>query len=160
MIRQLARLWRIFVLRLSGHKIGQSVVLRRVEFSGKAEISDYSRLIGAPRIVIGDNFYCNVGCHFLGDIAFGRDVQIGPKAVIWGRDHGMELGSPMRAQPHLSKPIRIGDDVWIGAGVIILKGVSIGDGAVVAAGAVVTRDVEAYAVVAGNPARKIKSRDG
>lgn len=158
MIRAVIRSWRLFVLRLQGKKIGRSVVLGRVDFLGTGEISDYSRLIGAPRIVLGDNFYCNVGCHFLGDVVFGRDVQIGPKTIIWGRDHGMARGLPMHAQPHVNMPVRIGDDVWIGAGVIILKGVSIGDGAVIAAGSVVTRDVEAYAIVAGNPARKIKSR--
>jgi acetyltransferase-like isoleucine patch superfamily enzyme len=55
-------------------------------------------------------------------------------------------------------PITIGNDVWIGANAIILSGVSIGDGAVIAAGAVVTRDVPAYAVAAGVPARIIKYR--
>jgi acetyltransferase-like isoleucine patch superfamily enzyme len=54
------------------------------------------------------------------------------------------------------QPVRIGDDAWIGAKAIILKGVTVGKGAVVAAGAIVTRDVPAYAVVAGNPARVIR----
>ncbi len=55
-------------------------------------------------------------------------------------------------------PVRIGNDVWIGAAALVLDGVTIGDGAVVAAGAVVTRDVPPYAIVAGNPARIIRHR--
>jgi len=56
-------------------------------------------------------------------------------------------------------PIRIGDKAWIGARVILLKGVQIGEGGVVAAGAVVTRDVPAWTLVAGNPARPVKELD-
>lgn len=52
--------------------------------------------------------------------------------------------------------VRIGNDCWIGAGAIILNGITIGDGSVVGAGAVVTKDVEPYSVVVGNPAHKIK----
>ena len=52
--------------------------------------------------------------------------------------------------------VKIGNDCWIGAGAIILNGLTIGDGAVVGAGAVVTKDVEPYTIVVGNPARKIK----
>ena len=55
-------------------------------------------------------------------------------------------------------PIRIGRNCWIGMGAMILPGVQVGDGAVIGAGAVVVRDVEAYAVVVGNPAKQIKSR--
>jgi acetyltransferase-like isoleucine patch superfamily enzyme len=55
-------------------------------------------------------------------------------------------------------PVIIGNDVWVGAGAIILSGVSIGDGAIVAAGAVVTKDVPAYSIVGGNPARLIRFR--
>jgi acetyltransferase-like isoleucine patch superfamily enzyme len=55
-------------------------------------------------------------------------------------------------------PIRVGNDVWIGARAIILSGVSIGDGAVIAAGSVVTRDVPPYTIAAGNPARVIRPR--
>lgn len=54
--------------------------------------------------------------------------------------------------------MKIGDDVWVGYGAIILSGVTIGKGSIIAAGSVVTKDVEPYAIVAGNPARFIKYR--
>jgi acetyltransferase-like isoleucine patch superfamily enzyme len=66
-------------------------------------------------------------------------------------------GGPDDYQPRFSSaPITIGDDVWIGARAVILKGVTVGRGSVIGAGAVVTRDVEPYTVVAGNPAVKVK----
>jgi phosphonate metabolism protein (transferase hexapeptide repeat family) len=61
-------------------------------------------------------------------------------------------------QRRLDKPVTIGHDVWIGHGAIILPGVTIGDGAVIGAGSVVTKDVAPYAIVAGNPARKLRDR--
>ncbi|WP_433956069.1 acyltransferase [Janibacter indicus] len=66
----------------------------------------------------------------------------------------------MRRQPHVTAPIHVEDDVWVGAGAIVLKGVTIGTGAVVAAGSVVTKSVDEYAIVAGVPARVIGSRRG
>ena len=154
LITQLRRI----VLRRRGVVIHHDTVFYGVTFEGNATIEPYCRLIGNPKITIGANFYLNVGCHLLGEISIGRDVMIGPKTVIWGRDHGIERGVPLRLQMHRRAPIRIGDDVWISANVTILKGVTIGTGAVIGAGAVVTKDVPDFGVVVGNPARLIKYR--
>lgn len=140
-------------------RIYNNTTFSNVSFKGKATIEPYCRLVGDPRIVVGYNFYMNAGCHILGDVAFGDDVMLGPKVIIWSRDHGMAPNAPMRTQPHTSAPIRVGNDVWIGAAAIILKGVTIGDGAVVGAGSVVTKDVPARAIVVGNPARIVRYRE-
>jgi len=145
-------------LKRKGVVVHHHTYFKGVLFRGRAVIEPYCRLNGDPAITIGKNFYMNSGCHLLGEITIGDDVMIGPKTVIWGRDHGMALGQPMRMQPHSKRPVSIGDDVWIGANVTILKGINIGDGAVVAAGAVVVRDVPSLAIVAGNPARVVKIR--
>ncbi|RJE71714.1 DapH/DapD/GlmU-related protein [Reichenbachiella sp. MSK19-1] len=154
---------RIFLKRLSLKKRGvlihNNTVFGNVNFKGKAEIEPYCRLSGIPLIEIGDNFYMNAGCHVLGEVYFGSDVMIGPKTVIWGRDHGLTKGQLMREQKHNSAPIYIGNDVWIGASCTILKGITIGNGAVVGAGSIVTRDVPEYAICVGNPARVIKYRE-
>jgi maltose O-acetyltransferase len=84
--------------------------------------------------------------------------MMGPEVLIYTANHGMEPGVPMRLQPLHSAPVRIGNDVWIGARCILLPGVTIHDGAVVAAGAVVTRDVPANAIAGGVPARVLKYR--
>ena len=118
-----------------------------------------SRIIGDPLITIGEDFYANANCHLFGNIKIGNDVLIGPKVIIWSRDHLTCRSSLIRKQGHLSGKILIGNDVWIGAGAIILKNVSIGNGAVIAAGAVVTKSVDAYSIVAGCPARKIGERN-
>ena len=141
-----------------GVKIADNALVLGVEFKGSAEVSEYTRIIGAPKIIIGDNFYVNVGCHFLGDIEIGADVAIGPKVVFWGRDHGIKLGETMRAQGHSDAKIFVGDDVWIGANVTVLKGVSLSSGCVVGAGSVVTKYVPPNAIVAGNPAKIVKYR--
>lgn len=146
------------LLRRKGVVIYNNTVFSNVEFLGKAVIEPYCRLLGDPNIIIGDNFYMNVGCHIQGNIYFGSDVMIGPKTVMWGRDHGMELGRPMKEQGQIKRDIIVGDDVWIGANVTILKGVEIGNGAVIGAGAVVTKDIPEYSIAVGNPARVVKYR--
>jgi acetyltransferase-like isoleucine patch superfamily enzyme len=147
------------LLRRKGVVINNNCTFSGVNFTGKAQIEPYCRLTGDPEITIGNNFYMNAGCHVQGEIIIGNDVQIGPKAVIWGRDHGINRGELIRKQPHNKSPIKIGNDVWIGANATILKGVNIGDGAVIGAGSVVIRDIPEYAIVAGNPAKVIKYRE-
>ncbi len=140
-------------------KIGNQCYINRVTFKGRATIEDRCRMIGHPIIEIGHDFYMNAGCHFLGEIVIGDNVLIGPQTVFWGRDHGMDVGKKINEQPHKYEKIIIGDDVWIGANVTVLKGVNIAEGAVVGAGAVVTKNVRAYSIVAGVPAKIIGSRD-
>lgn len=100
----------------------------------------------------------NANCHLMGEITFGDNVMIGPQTIIWARDHGMALGVPMKEQAHKTKPIVIGNDVWISANVTILKGVVIEDGAVIGAGSVVVKNVPKNAIVVGNPAKIVRYR--
>lgn len=146
-------------LKKKGVIIHNNTVFSGVDFLGSAVIEPYCRLVGDPKITIGNNFYLNSNCHLLGNITFGDDVMIGPKTIIWGRDHGMERGMPMKEQSHVKKDISIGNDVWIAANVTILKGVNVGAGAVIGAGAVVTKDIPDYAIAVGNPARVVKYRN-
>ena len=146
-------------VKRQGVSLGARTVVSRTTFRGTATVADGSRIVGDPHITIGDDLYMNAYCHILGDITIGDSVMLGPKVVLWSRDHGMDSGVVMRRQPHVVEPIVIGDDVWISAGAIVLKGVTVGNGAVIAAGAVVTRDVAAGAIVAGVPARQIGSRE-
>jgi acetyltransferase-like isoleucine patch superfamily enzyme len=92
-----------------------------------------------------------IGCY--NHIKIGHDVAIAEQVVIRDSDNHQLVGGPAH-QP--DAPIEIGNHVWIGMRATILKGVRIGDGAVVAAGAVVTRDVPAYSIVAGVPARVVR----
>lgn len=90
-------------------------------------------------------------------VTIGSRVLFGPNVQVYAATHPLDghVRQGMRG-PELAKPISIGDDVWVGGGAIICPGVTIGDNAVVGAGSVVTRDVEAYTVVAGNPAKVIR----
>jgi acetyltransferase-like isoleucine patch superfamily enzyme len=139
--------------------INNNCTFSGVNFLGSAVIEPYCRLNGDPRITIGKNFYMNAFCHIQGDITIGKDVMIGPKTVIWGRDHGIKKDELMRKQKHIKLSIIIGNDVWIGANVTILKGVKINDGVVIGAGSVVVKDIPPYAIIVGNPARIIKYRE-
>lgn len=105
---------------------------------------------------------------YLGDYTFvvsdagidiGADVLIAPFCYLQDSDHGFaSVDQPMRDQPSVASRIVIEDDVWIGTHSVITRGVRIGHGAVVGANSVVTHDVEPFAVVAGSPARMIRSR--
>ncbi len=141
--------------RLSGKKKRRNTldpVIANTQFGENFRIEDGCRFMGEPKISVGKNFYANAYCHLLGEITIGDNVMLGPKVVVWGRNHGTKAGIPMREQPSDAAPVLIGNDVWIGANATILKGVVIHDGAVVAAGSVVNRDVPPNAIVAGVPA--------
>lgn len=86
--------------------------------------------------------------------------MIGPEVMFLARSHRFDRTDiPMSVQGEEEmRLIVIGDDVWIGARALILRGVTVGDGAIVGAGAVVTKDVPSFAIVAGNPAKIIKWR--
>jgi acetyltransferase-like isoleucine patch superfamily enzyme len=111
---------------------------------------------GRGGVVIGDGAEVNnySVINGAGGVSIGRDTLIGPKVAIVSYAHEFaDRGRRIKQQGYRYAPIAIGDDVWIGAGAIVLAGVSVGQGAVIAAGAVVTRDIPAYAVVAGVPAQ-------
>ena len=108
---------------------------------------------------LGDNSGLGLNCRVTGPVTIGRDVMMGPNVTIVTQNHETaDTSIPMRLQTAPKHPVRVGDDVWIGANVIILPGVTVGSGAILAAGAVVTKDVPDWAVVGGNPARILKMR--
>ncbi|WP_069760716.1 DapH/DapD/GlmU-related protein [Streptomyces sp. LUP47B] len=93
-----------------------------------------------------------------GNVALGHGVRIGAHTSLLGFNHSMAPDRPVFRQPLTSRGIRVGDDVWIGSQVIVVDGVTIGDHCVIGAGAVVTRDLPAWSVAAGNPARVLRDR--
>ena len=125
-------------------------------------------VIWAPEsLQIGRKVYIGKNVTIQVDGEIGDNVLIANGVGIVGRsDHDIEqVGIPIREADwvgehplHLSKPIRIGSDVWIGYGAIVLSGVRIGDSAIIAAGSIITKDVEANTVVAGSPAVPLKKR--
>ncbi len=143
-----ARLNRLVVKHIF-RKCGEGVNIRpRVYFGAGGNISIGNNSMMGQDSIIGST----------AEVVIGNDVMMGPEVLIYTSNHGMEPGIPMRLQPLHSAPVRIGNDVWVGARCIILPDVTIGDGAVVAAGAVVTKDVPANAIVGGVPAKILKYR--
>ena len=88
-------------------------------------------------------------------ITIGDDVQIGPNVQLLTPTHPLDAAE-RRAKFEGAKPIVIGNNVWLGGGVIVLPGVTIGADAVVGAGSVVTRDLPPGVLAVGNPARVIR----
>ncbi len=171
--RTVARLREQQTLGQFGH-VGPRVVLGgpiRVIGGSHISLGDDSRVMAGVLLWATESGLISVGSRtHLGEFTFvvsaarieiGADVLIAPFCYIQDSEHGTSsLELPMRSQPSIASPITIEDDVWIGAHSVVTAGVRIGRGAVVGANSVVTHDVEAYAVVAGAPARKIRSRLG
>ncbi len=150
----------VFVLNEGRIQIGDSVT-----FSGFSDIQFSNHANPQPELRIGDDTYIGHGCAF----NIGQAVTIGKHCNL---ATGVRLrdndGHPMDAMARRTQPtppegigaIQIGDDVWIGTGAMVLKGVTIGDRSVVAAMAVVAGDVPPDTLVAGNPARAVRSLNG
>ena len=122
---------RVWSLRKLGHEVGRDVYF-------------------PADIIITQNFVYNRGHLVLGD-----RVAIGPSVIIILASHpnASRIRGTLKSKECV---VRIGDDVWIGGGSIILNGITIGEGAIVGAGSVVTKDVDSYTIVAGNPAKEIR----
>ncbi len=106
---------------------------------------------------IGARCFANYGLVALdvAAITIGDDVQIGPNVQLLTPTHPLEA-EPRRQKWEAAEPITIGDNVWLGGGVIVCPGVTIGSDTVVGAGAVVTRDLPAGVLALGNPARVVR----
>jgi acetyltransferase-like isoleucine patch superfamily enzyme len=166
--------WRNIVYRAMGVRMHGYVWLRAVEVVGATHNIELDRcsldrdvvlLCSGParpgvKLSIGQGTYVN-RCSFLDaveSVKIGRRVAIGPGCYITDHDHGDDPMRPPLEQEMLARPTQIGDDVWLGANVVVLKGVTIGDRTIVGAGSVVTKSLPSDVIAAGVPAKVIRSR--
>jgi len=115
----------------------------------------------SPDISIGNNSGIGIRCELYGPISIGDNVLMAPEVVIYTVNHKHNnLKLPIIEQGNDEiKPVKIGNNVWIGRRAIILPGVSIGDGCIIGAGAVVSKSIESNSVAVGTPARIVKKRE-
>jgi acetyltransferase-like isoleucine patch superfamily enzyme len=144
-----------------GWKLRRAVYARVLPRVGHDAVLHFGVCLEDPRTTIGENVWISVGC-YLDYAEIGDSVLIGPHAVLLagGRHHRFDrLDVPIKQQGNpIKEPLRIGRGAWIGANATVMA--EVGHDAIVGAGAVVTKPVPAYGVVAGNPARLLRLRDG
>lgn len=139
--------------------------VEKVDFEGNNGIGCFTEFRGNVKVGYATTF----GIHNLiaGDVEIGKYCQFAPHVSINTYNHpqthittyiNSRLLNGMMTQYKTLKKTVVGNDVWMGKNVIVLDGVSIGNGAIIAAGSVVTKDVPAYHIVAGVPAKVIKQR--
>jgi len=148
------------------HYYGYSHVRPRLRMQvGKGTgIAPNVSLRNGERIRIGEGSHIGEGCFLwagdaTGMIIIGSHVSLAPGVFVTASDYQFVEGLPFSEQPKRERNVRIGDDVWLGAGVVVTAGVTIGDGCIVGAGAVVTRDIVTGSIAAGVPARVIGNRE-
>ena len=112
------------------------------------------------QLAMGESVFVGYGSEFdvASRVSIGSNVLIAPGCFITDHSHIHRAGASIASQGCESAPVRIGDDVWLGAHSIVLAGVTIGNGAIIGANSVVTGDVESMAIVAGSPARVVGAR--
>lgn len=118
-------------------------------------------IVHSDRISVGSHFGVNSGTYIngVGGLEIGSHVLIGSNVTISSGQHPIEGRHPeIFSRQSIPRKITIGDDVWIGAGAVIMPGVKIANGTVIGANAVVTKDTPEYSVVAGAPAKVLRLR--
>ncbi|HSM96186.1 MAG TPA: acyltransferase [Rhizomicrobium sp.] len=166
--RRARRLYTLAYGALSGVAVGRGAIIMHGakvsrELGGTIRIGDRSTIHpGAMLLAYGGFIRLGVNCsvnpysilYGHGGLMVGDNVRIAAHCVVIPANHGTALGGgPIASQPISKRGIRIGSDVWLGAGVRVLDGAVIGDGCVVAAGAVVRGDLESCGIYGGVPAR-------
>ena len=154
------------------HKKGAKACIRRrtrldvvpwnkFNLGEESTIEDFSAINnGVGDVLIGDRTRIGLSNTIIGPVKVGNDVRLAQNVVLSGLNHNYaEIDSPIHEQGVSTKPIEIEDESWIGANVVIVPGVTVGKHSIVAAGSVVTKDIPAYSVAAGNPARVLKQYD-
>lgn len=142
------------------NKLKLRLLKSKFEFLGKRSYIDFPiKMKGIESIYIGDDVVINSFVHIWGHggVHIGNRVMIAAHTTITSLTHNYNL-KDMRFSPAIKSKVTIEDDVWIGSNVVIMPGITIKKGAVVGAGSVVTKDVNPYSIVVGNPANEIKKR--
>ncbi len=149
-----------------GSRIGRSTRLDVLPFNpfylgADSTIEDFATVNnGVGRVLIGDRTLIGIGCVLIGPLSVGNDVILAQNIVCSGLNHQYrDISVPIAKQPVTALEITIEDEVWIGANSVITAGIRIGKHSVVAAGSVVTKNVDPYCVVGGNPANVLRRYD-
>jgi maltose O-acetyltransferase len=132
-----------------------------VVLGDRVAIRDSVFFAGHGRLVVGSNTVINERCIItaMERVEIGENVMLAPGVYILDVDHRFDRRDiPIPKQGYEVDPVIIGDDVWIGAGVVVTRGIKIGEGAIIGANSVVTKDIPSYAIAAGVPARVIGER--
>jgi acetyltransferase-like isoleucine patch superfamily enzyme len=153
-MRRALRRFRMLLMRSAFRRHGRNIIF------------DPKDLLSYANIETGDDVSIGSGSILLASeskIVIGNKVMFGPNVTVVGGNHNTsEIGRFMfdvkEKRPGDDQDVVFADDVWVGTGAIILKGVCVGRGSIIAAGAVVNRDVPAYTVVGGTPAKIIATR--
>jgi len=121
-----------------------------------------ARFRGIHKLIVGENVHIGVDSFIQasGGVTLGNDVLLGPGVKIWSVNHLIDdLSKPIFDQGYDSKPVSIGDGVWLGANVFVMPGAEIPEGCVVSAGSIVgIKKFPPYAILAGNPCRVVGNR--
>lgn len=163
------RLWVRWFVNPFVHKKGKHAIVRsrtrmdvfpynQFNLGTKSVIEDFATINnGVGNVIIGDQTIVGMGNVIIGPVTIGNEVMLAQNIVISALNHGFEdVTISPRRQKETVKPILIGDDVWVGANVVITAGVTLGKHCIIGAGSVVTKDVPEFSVAVGNPAKVIK----
>lgn len=163
------RLWVKWFVNPFYHKRGRYSIIRRrtridvlpfnkFELGERSVIEDFTTINnGVGDVIIGNRSLIGMSNVIIGPVNLGNDVILAQHITISGLNHNYEnVNVPISLQNVSTAPIVIEDECWLGANVVVTAGVTIGKHCVIAAGTIVTKNIPAYSVAVGNPARVIK----
>lgn len=166
--------WRCNPYRLLFKSRGNNIIIltpkmlsgvRHIDIAGSLFIREGARIEVIkidtdPYLKIGDRFHAEYDLHIgcVHSIEIGHDVLIASRVYITDHDHGTNLmdSTPIIKRKLVYSPVKIGNNVWLGEGVVVLKGVEIGNNVIVGANSVVTRSIPSNSIAAGAPAKVIR----